>query len=302
MTVGACGPDPKAPTKPKAASLFFSNVELAPGRTFPSPLVRGAVNGHETVFIVDTGAQVSVVDAALAKDAALPVAGGGAAQDPSGSAVPMQKTEAPNFVVEGLGPLPNRLTAVIAIPELLTKLGIGAILSPQMIATEGHPIVIDFARRELRLDDAAAASKISDTVFDLGPIRVCRYDDNGFGAASLIAQAVIDGVPTPVELDTGASNTFVVAESNIGRKLGERTDGERKKSMSAAGEIETARFERVSATVGELDVTGPLMTMPGKRSGVCGYEGRIGIDRLRSCTLVIGQREARGTCTKPSVD
>lgn len=294
----ACGPDAKTPAKPSTASLFFSDVELAPGRTFPSPLVRGTVNGHETVFIVDTGAQVSVVDAVLAREASIPVAEGGEARDPSGTAVPMQKTAAPSFVIEGLGPLPNRLTAVIAIPDLLRKLGIGAILSPQMIATDGHRIVIDFGRRELRMDDAAAASKVSDRVFDLGPIQVCRYDDKGFGAASLIAQAMIDGVPTPVELDTGASHTFVVADSDIGKKLAARTDGERKKAMGAAGEIETARFASVTAAVGEFDVTGPLMTMPGERAGACGYEGRIGIDHLRSCTLVIGQREARGTCAK----
>ena len=299
ITLASCGPDPKTPATPATASLFFSNVELAPGRTFPSPLVRGTVNGHETVFIVDTGAQVSVVDAVLAREAAIVVAEGGAAQDPSGAAVPMQKTAAPNFVIDGLGPLPNRPTAVIAIPEILTKLGIGAILSPQMIATDGHQIVIDFARRELRIDDAAAASKISERVFDLGPIRVCRYDDKGFGAASLIARAVIDGVPTAVEIDTGASNTFVVADSNIGKKLAERTDGDRKKSVTAAGELETARFESVAATLGEFSVTGPLMTMPGQRSSACGYEGRVGIDRLRTCTLVIAEREARGTCTKP---
>lgn len=298
----ACGPDPKTPAKPNTATLFYSNVELAPGRTFPSPLVRGTVNGKETAFIVDTGAQVSVIDAKLAAEAALPILTGGSAQDPSGSAVAMSKTDAPNIVVDGLGPVPNRMAAVIAIPEMLTKLGIGGILSPQMISSDGHQVVVDLANRELRLDDPGAANKTSEKVFDLGPIQVCRYDDKGFGAASLIAQAVIDGIPTMVELDTGASSTFVVADSAIGKKLGERTDGEHRKSMGAAGEIDTARFENVAATLGELNVSGPLMWMPGKRSGNCGYEGRVGIDRLKTCTLVIAQRDARATCTKAAFE
>lgn len=300
--VTSCAPDARSPAKPSTATLFFSNVELAPGRTFPSPLVRGTVNGHETVFIVDTGAQVSVVDAKLATDAALRVVAGGAAQDPSGAAVAMAKTEAPNIAVDGLGPLPNRMTAVIAIPELLTKLGIGAILSPQMIASDGHRVVLDLARRELRIDDASVTSVVSERVFDLGPLQVCRYDDKGFGAASLIAKAEIDGVPTTVELDTGASNTFVVADSAIGKKLTQRPDGDRKKSMSAAGEIETARFPSIPAKLGELDITGPLMTMPGARSGACGYEGRIGIDRLRTCMIVVSPRDAWGTCTKAAAN
>lgn len=299
-SLASCAPDARTPSKPSTATLFFSNVEIVPGRTFPSPLVRGTVHSKETVFIVDTGAQVSVVDTKLAKDAGLIVTQGGSAQDPSGAAVAMDKTEAPGFVVEGLGAVPDRLTAVIAMPELITKLGIGAILSPQMLAQGGHQVVLDMRSRELRLDDPSAATKVSSSVFDLGPIQVCRYDEKGFGAASLIVQAVVDGVPTPVELDTGASTTFVVADSAIGRKLAARTDGEHKQSVSAAGELETSRFASVPGTIGEFDVSGPLMTMPGKRSGACGYEGRIGIDRLRTCTLVIAQNDARATCTKPT--
>jgi hypothetical protein len=171
-----------------------------------------------------------------------------------------------------------------------------------MIAATGHQVVVDLPRRELRLDDPAAATKVSDTLFDLGPLQICRYDDKGFGAASVLAHAVIDGVPTLVELDTGASTTFVVADSAVGKKLAERPDGEHRKSMGAAGEIDTARFAHIHATVGELDVSGPLMTMPGTRSSPCGYEGRVGIDRLRTCTLVLGQNDARGTCAKSIAD
>lgn len=294
----ACGPEPKAPARPHSATLYFSTIELAPGRTFPSPLVRGMVNGKDTAFIVDTGAQVSVVDATLAADASLAVQAGGAAQDPSGTKVPMSKTVAPSFVITGLGAIPDAMTAVIALPEIFTKIGVGAILSPQSLARGGHQVVLDMEHNELRLDDAGAASQISDRVFDLGPIQVCRYDDHGFGVASLITQATIDGVVVPVEIDTGASTTFVVADSAIGRKLAERTDGEKKSAVSAAGELETARYDQIAAKIGEVDASGPLMTMPGKRVGVCGYEGRIGIDRLRKCTLVISERDARGTCGK----
>lgn len=299
--LAACAPEPKTPTKP-TATLFFSNVELAPGRTFPSPLVRGRVNGKETTFIVDTGAQVSVVDVKLAQAAAVVVTAGGSVQDPSGEGVPSSKTDAPNFVVDGLGSIPNRWTAVIALPEVLTNLGIGAILSPQNILDPkgGHQLVLDLANRELRFDDPSAASKVSSSVFDLGPIQVCHYGDESFSAAALIAHAVIDGVPTQIELDTGASNTFIVTDSDAGRKLAERTDGERKRAVSPAGEFESARFSNIPAVIGEFDASGPLMTMPGKRSHTCGYEGRIGIDRLRTCTLVISQNDARATCSKPS--
>ncbi len=301
---GACGgpigAEAKTPQKVATATLFFSTVEIANGRVFPSPLVRASVNGKPTILIVDTGAQVSVVDAHLATEASLEVIAGGQALDPSGSAVAMAKTAAPHLAVEGIGALANRLTAVIALPYVLTQIGIGGILSPQMIPKDGRFVVLDLARRELRLDDGAAAASVSKSVFDLGAITVCRYDDKAFGAVSLVAVAMIDGVATRVELDTGAATTFVVNQSEVGKKLAARAEGGTGHAMGAGGEIDIAKVPNVAVTIGEVDASGPLMMMPGSRSGPCNYEGRIGIDHLRTCTFVIGETSARATCAAPA--
>src|SRR5262249_16445069 len=84
----AAGATPAVP----AAARFYAKTEVAPGRTFPSPLVNGTVNGRPTKIVVDSGAQVSVVDAKLAAEAALVIAGSVEAQDPSGQAVAMRRT------------------------------------------------------------------------------------------------------------------------------------------------------------------------------------------------------------------
>ena len=56
------------------------------------------------------------------------------------------------------------------------------------------------------------------------------------------------------------------------------------------------KLPHVAMKVGEVDASGELMTMPGRRAAPCGYEGRLGIDRLRRCTIVIGEKVARATC------
>jgi len=288
----ACGSParPVPPTTSAKAALFYSDVELAPGRTFPSPLVRGSVNGKATILVVDTGAQVSVIDEKLAIDAKLEVGAAVDGRDPSGNAVAMRRTERPGLGIDGLGAIAEHPTAVAALPSIFTRLGIGAILSPQALADGLHDVILDLAQREIRIVDRAPASH-QGSVAD-----VCRFAESGLAARALVAKAVIDGIPTVVELDTGASGTFVVSSSDVGRKLERRTDAERAEAMGAAGPIDVIRVGRATASIGSLTLDGPVTIMPGEKDGSCGYEARLGIDRLRNCTLVISETSASVTC------
>jgi hypothetical protein len=56
----------------------------------------------------------------------------------------------------------------------------------------------------------------------------------------------------------------------------------------------------VRIALGGVDASGPLMVMPGQRDEHCRYEGRLGIDRLRACTLVIARGAAGVTCAGSS--
>lgn len=291
-----------APASPSTTSsravLFYSDVELAPGRTFPSPLVRGSVNGKPTTIVVDTGAQVSVIDAALAADAKLEIGAPLDGHDPSGTTVAMRRTERPRLAIDGLGPLAERPTAVAALPPIFARLGVGAILSPQTLAESRRSVVMDLARRELRVTDLAPSHDSTSEARrrDLSVVDVCHFQESGMDAKALVVKATIDGTTALFEVDTGASGTFVVAESDVGRKLGARPDASRAQAMGAAGPIDVIRVGRAPAKAGSVALDGPITVMPGEKDGRCGYEGRLGIDRLRSCTLVIGESTASGTC------
>jgi hypothetical protein len=284
----------------KKATLFYSDKELAPGRTFPSPLARGTVHGKPTVFIVDTGAQVSVIDASLAESAGVEIGAGVAAADPSGNAVAMRRADHPAFGVDGLGLLSDRPAAVVALPTLFTQIGVGAILSPQSLADGQHSVVVDLAHDELRITDApttaTATATANGSAHALLGTSLCPYVTDGLAAKALVARASIDGVSTVVEIDTGASGTFVVAESDVGRKLSSRTDATHAKAMGAAGPIDIARIANARASSGPVTLDGPLAVMPGGKDEHCGYDGRLGIDRLRACTLFIGEKTLEGVC------
>lgn len=269
-----------------AASLYFDAREISPRGAFPSPLVDGTVNGRRTRFVVDTGAQVSVIDAALAADAGLVIGEGVRGQDPSGQAVKMQQTLEPHLAVDGLGELPDRPSAVATLPPFFAQLGIGAIVSPQSLADAEHSVVLDLPHLKLQRVSAAQPQGVD----------VCGYKEGSLEAKALVATATIDGTPTLVELDTGASRTFLVADSEVGKRLSSRPDVTRSQAVGAAGPIEVVGLSSVTIGLGGGDTPGPLMVMPGTKDEQCRYEGRLGIDRLKACTIVISTGSASATC------
>jgi hypothetical protein len=271
-----------------AAALFYDKTELAPGRTFPSPLVSGTVNGRPTKIVVDTGAQVSVVDAKLAAEAGLEIAGSVEAQDPSGQAVAMKRTLDPKLAVEGLGPLPALPAAVVELPPFFAQLGVGAIISPQALADASHSAVLDLRSGQLRIVSGTAPAGES--------VDVCDYREGALDAKALVMTVRIDGIDTRVELDSGASRTFLVAGSEASKKLTGRSDATKSTATGAAGTIDVVTAPSVRVGSSGADVYWTLAVMPGEKDARCGYEGRLGIDWLRSCVLTVAQASASLTC------
>jgi hypothetical protein len=118
---------------------------------------------------------------------------------------------------------------VITKPPIFARLGVGAIVSPQALADADHRVVLDLANREVRIAEASSPphSPAGKPEHDLPIVNVCNFRVSGFDAKALVVKAMIDGTPTFLEVDTGASSTFVVADSEEGRKLGFRTDATR---------------------------------------------------------------------------
>ena len=285
----------------KTASLFFSEVELAPGRTFPSPLVRGSVNGKPTIFVIDTGAQASAVDATIAASAGLDLGREVKSSDPSGNAVEgMRTTERPHLLIDGLGLLAERPAVVMDFPPVMKTAGIGAILSPQALTANGSEVVLDLSRRELRIAGPNLESDAPATrpALALGQIDVCRWTEGDVPAKALVMRASIDGKPVSLEVDTGASKTFIVADSDVGRMLATRPAAERSRAVTAAGQVDIVQVEGVTARSGAVALDGAFSIMPGKKDERCGYEGRLGIDRLKSCRLILREASVTGTCSK----
>lgn len=282
VAVGCAAP-PRVPIeKGEHASIVYAPI--------PLPLVRGSVAGKRTLIVLDTGTGGNVVAGWLARTMGLATTKyPEPTHDPSGRPVALERIDDPRLVIDGFDPLPDRPTAVADLPPGFEKAGIGAIVSPQRLARADAMIEIDMPRGEIRRVRAAEIPGASD---------VCTLEDTVFGNKRLTAKATIAGVPTVLEIDTGAIGNpyFVLADTPVGREVLSRPGLVRETGFSAAGKQDVVSASNVPVRLGARERPSNVTVMPGGRDAGCGVEGRVGLDVLRACVLTIGERSYRLRC------
>ena len=175
---------PAAPAKPE---VLTSQTDAADRMTV---MVR--INGAGPFpFLVDTGAERSVVAADLAAELMLPPGGPLIVHGVAGAVT------APSALVGELAVGGRRLRA-LSLPVLLrTDIGAAGVLG--IDALQGQRVELDFARREIRVQYASAARVASDEIVITAKSR--------FGQLVLIDSAY-RGAPILVVVDTGAQTSI----------------------------------------------------------------------------------------------
>lgn len=297
------GAPAKAAAHEREATLFYSPARFGAGSPLPLPLVKGTIAGHATTLIIDTGAHMPVVASWLAQDAGLAAGPSIQGRDAAGRTVPMHVTDHSGLVIEGWGPADG--PAVVGdLPEEFRRVGIGAIVSPQTLATADDVVVLDLTASRMRLvSRTRLRSPGAETggEFTLRDARVCTYDDSNQRARSLVATVTIDGTPVLLDLDTGANGITVGRATNVGRRLAARPGVSETHGLGAAGGFDAVRANDVAVGMGELEVSVPVDVVVGAASAPCGTAGRLGVDYLRACVLVIGQETLDVSCHLPQI-
>lgn len=287
---------------PRLARLQFE----VSGRQFQLPVVTGSVGGVRTLLLVDTGASANMVTGWLARRAKLPLSShGDTGRDHVGRAVTTARTPKPSLVVDGWGPLPERETLVIEVPEALERLGIGAFLSPQRL--DAAAVVLDLPRGELRegrdLGDekgalAEWASLSRPEARGLPEGRVCLDRASLVGGVAFVLPATLRAGAAPgadapgnaaeLLVDTGAQRTDLLTTSAAGRALAPASEaGE--SVFAASGKITTRRLRGVDLEVGDVRARLDVELLPGAAESACPRDGVLGMDVLRRCVLVFGR-------------
>lgn len=272
------------------------------GKALPLPLLRGSVAGRQTLMVVDTGTGATVIAGWLARSLNLATTKiAEPTHDPSGRPVVMERCDEPHLRIDGFDALADRATPVIELPPPFESAGIGVILSPQALASADSTIILDMPRREMqrvRSRDLAPSAVASGGTFEVEHTVLCNRQGAVFGNSRLTATAVVDGVSTVLEVDTGAFGTpfFLAADTEAGRRVLARPDRIGETGLSAAGKLDVVTARDVPVRVGNQDRRTSVTVMPGTRDAACAVEGRLGLEWLRACVFTISEREYRLRC------
>jgi hypothetical protein len=180
------------------------------------------------------------------------------------------------------GTIETRVTDVVVIemPELLRRLGVVAIWSPQSSVPPGKLFRFEFRRGTLELDDASRLPRS----------RVASCVDARFASAALIVDAVIGGHAARVELDTGSNDTAILASSAAGAALSSGRSGRPTTSHGAAGSIATRELPPQLIEIDGYARPFPLSIIDDdasatERDVACLSDGVLGLPLLEDCQL-----------------
>ncbi len=301
---GAAAPPAAEPPRAEPAELpqpeglpsTALRYEMLGGRQFPYPLVRANVSGHDTWLIVDTGASHIVLARWLVEAAGLSIeASGQRGEGHTGAEVVTYQVRHPDLRLEGWGEVPLDELLVVDLPDVFAKLHLGGVLSPQALAPPGHSVVVDMPGKELRLvpDEWQLDG---DRGGDLAPgaARVCPIDGYTRGAVYVV-DATIEGRPARLVVDTGASRSDVLLESDAARALLHRSvRGDA--SYTASGRVDSRKVPQIELIVGHVAGKVDLSIMPGEQTPSCARDGHLGLDVLSRCVMILSPDRFQARC------
>lgn len=275
------------------------------------PFVTLAVGDVTTHALVDTGASDHVIASALVEAAGLSTVSLHAqGVDHGAGSMQLRGLAHSDVHVPGWGPLePNIGTAkdgmafaVAGVHERFQELGLGAFVSPQRLVTAGFAVVVDLARSEMvevpvpllraYLDEHGGTS-----LFTAGA-DVCKHGSSARAGITWIANALLEGHPARLLVDTGAAYGDVFRDTPLGRSIIGR-DRASTTMVTAGSTLDTERVSNVTVRLGDLQRSKLNWTLvPSQGKPVCPYDGVLGIDVLRACAVAFDGQHISGRCAQ----
>jgi hypothetical protein len=274
----------RAPRR-EASFRSRSRQKKAGSRAFSFPLVEGKVNGQPTRFILDTGAVVHAIDTPVAAAAQL--------------ATP---SKASSISIDGWGVLPEHAVAVRDLPPSIRAHGIGGIIAPQLLVeSPDQAVVVDLVNLQLRMRPRSAAAS---AMADLGPTlsgagrKLCSADADGIAGLGMTVAGTVDGEPTSLAIDTGASRSILVEGSKAAVRATTRPVIGRTVSAGASADVATSIYGGVPISAGAWTSTVDVGVSVPHRPPPCGVDGRLGMDVLQQCAIAIYGDEILVSCRR----
>jgi hypothetical protein len=225
---------------------------------------------------------------------------GDVGSDHTGHTVTAYTVDRPNVYIDDWGPLAAATMLVTDMPEPIERIGIGAFVSPQWLATNGDAVVLDLSVGEMhtaRWEDAAREldERGGREIAPAGA-RLCEDTAGAIKGLAFVLPGNVEGHAVDLLLDTGAHRTDLLSTSRAARSLAGRAKPNREQMYAASGLVRTSVVRSAQIRVGEWAITTDIEVVPGVSDPLCQRDGVVAMDALESCTLVLARKRLRGRC------
>lgn len=271
-----------AAVAPAGAPRTATVSMLAPnGRPFPHPLVRALIHREPTWLLVDTGATAHVLADWLVEAAQLETTDveGDEVRDHVGAELHVRRVVDPKIWLTGLGEARGRAVA-LRLPEPFRALGIGGILSPQLLGGEGSQAVLDLRRSELRIEPLPARDRMVESSFEASWCEVAEHE------GIFLLRATINERQVTLAIDSGAERTSLLSASAAAVRL--EPDARAGRAIyTASGRHRSRMVPEARLRVGTLHHVADIEIVPGSAPTLCPRDGVVGMSLIRACTMAM---------------
>jgi len=286
---------------PGAARIPLHYDAQLSGADLSGPAARLTFNGKTAWFLLDTGTGIHVLGDWFVKAAGLPLDEstnkGLRSVDDAGNPVALRAVRNPVAGLEGGGTVSLGLALVVDFPSEFERFQIGGVISPQLLAADGRAAAFDLRTPELRLepfDDAVR--RLGAVALPRDRVRFCGSVDGPVPGLAFAIPVSAGGREGIVTVDSGAKLTRIAPASVLIRGLRLRPGGE------TTGATGARQFYSIAPDV-RLQFGGRATTLDARVSDAdgqgCGRDGLLGLDALRECAVVLGQRDVAIACGVP---
>ena len=261
------------------------------GRGRRVPLVHATIATKPTLMLIDTGAYDHLLEGWFAYSLQDAESSGRTTPvlDHASRVVALDQLRDLSFAIDGWTPLPAMRPLVSNdVNRGPRTFGIGGILAPQKLATDGA-VVLDFPGDEmLVLEPTRARARLVAHNTALGVAPRCG---NGY-----LIPAKVDGRDAQLLVDTGAYTTDLKITSPAGKALSGRSSISWD-VYSVGGPVTARMVSDTPVKVGQLATRLDIPIVDDrKRLSRCPNDGVLGMDVLADCVLVIEPMEMRISC------
>lgn len=252
---------------------------------FTSPVIKVSVNGTSGLFLVDSGASVSVVSSWFAEKAGIQDLSSGTVGGASGGSDASKMAKLDLSLTSSIGEAivyKGKVVAIASLPEVFHTNGIAGILSPQQLLKEN-----EVCRLELKTNPSMTFQESRPTPQSKYlPLSIVTHSGpEGTQTALYTLEGRVEGFKTHFIVDTGANEARIGFETSPGTHLLPQSIPTNEKVGGITGKPEFVRL-LPHAKVKLLDRSLRMNVRLQPISNQMPADGMLGMEFLKNCSLI----------------